>query len=210
MRAEMPAQPRLVFILRVGTTLVALWCVCLALLDAYGMQDGTQPADVIVVLGARVYPGGRLGPSLTRRTRHAVALFRAGLAKAIVCSGGVGQDPPSEAEAACGLAETLGVPASALVLESQARSTEENALYTAALMRAHGWRTALISTDSFHLYRADLLFTRAGVVAYPSPAQITEGPMNPLERYLRECRELVALLWYWLKTALSLPITDPM
>ncbi len=203
----MPTRSRLVFIVRVGVTLVALWCLALAGVDAYGLQDQTQPADVIVVLGSRVYASGP-GPALARRTRHAVALYQRGLAPTLICSGGLGPVPPTEAEAACGLAETLGVPASALVIEPQSHSTEENALYTAALMRARGWHIALLATDGFHQYRAQLLFARAGVTVYPSPAQLTGGPMGWGERYARENRELVALAWYWFKTALGLPITD--
>jgi uncharacterized SAM-binding protein YcdF (DUF218 family) len=120
----------------------------------------------------------------------------------------LGSYPPAEAEAACGLAESLNVPAAAIWIEDQAHSTEENALYTVSLMRAHGWQTAILVSDGYHLYRAALLFRRAGVVVYPSPAQITAGPMNPVERYVRESRELIALVWYWGKTAVGSQVTD--
>src|SRR5207248_8418365 len=113
-----------------------------------------------------------------------------------------------EATVACTLAASLGVPSAALLLENQSRSTEENALDTAAIMAAHGWRTVLVVSDGYHLYRADVLFRRAGLVPFPTPAQVTSGPMSPLERYGRETRELAALIWYWTKTALGLHITD--
>src|SRR6185369_5225284 len=129
-------------ILRCFLTLLFLWPMCLALIDAYGLQDQARPADVIVILGSMVYPGSVPGPSLTRRTQHAVALYQQGLAPAIICSGGqAGRETSTEAAAACALAASLGVPPSALLLESQARSTEENALDTAAIMAAHGWHT---------------------------------------------------------------------
>ena len=198
---------RWVFI-RIILSLFLFWPASLALLDAYGLQDQARPADVIVILGSRVYPGGQPGPSLTRRTQHAVALYRQGLAPAIICSGGqAGPETSTEAAAACGLATTLGVPSSALLLEDQARSTEENALDTAAIMAKHDLHTVVVVSDGYHLYRANLLFWRAGVVPYPSPAQATTGPMNPIERYGRETRELAALAWYWGKTALGLKLT---
>jgi len=199
---------RLAVLWRLGLTGLALWLVGLAAVDGYGQRDQARPADVIVVLGAKVYPGGRPGPALTRRTRHAVALFQRGLAARIICSGGLGENPPTEAAAACGLAEKLGAPAAALHLEERARSTEENALYTAGMMRERAWRTAIIVSDGFHLYRAALLFRWEGIAAYPSPAQATAGPMNPVERYIRESREIAALLWFGFKTMLGLPITD--
>jgi uncharacterized SAM-binding protein YcdF (DUF218 family) len=199
---------RLVLFLRLVFTGLALGLCHLALIDAYGQQDRAQPADVIVALGSRVYPGGRPGPSLMRRTQHAVALYRRGLAPAVLCTGGLGAHPPTEAETACGMAERLGVPESALVLETRSHSTEENALYTHTLMQARGWQTAILVSDGYHLYRAALLFRRAGIIVYPSPAQATAGPMNPVERYGRESRELAALIWYWGKTGLGLPVTD--
>jgi len=197
------------FLLRLFLTLALLWLLSLSLIDAYGLQDQARPADAIVILGTQVYPGSIPGPSLTRRTRHAAALYHLGLAPAIICSGGqAGRETSTEAAAACNLAATLGVPPAALLLEDKSRSTEQNALDTAAIMAAHGWRTVVVVSDGYHLYRADLLFRRAGLVPFPSPAQVTAGPMNPIERYGRETRELAALVWYWTKTALGLKVTD--
>ena len=194
---------------RIVLTLFLLWPASLSLIDAYGLHDQARPADVIVVLGSRVYPGNVPGPALVRRARHAVTLFQAGLAPVIICSGGQGEPGQmSEAQAACDVAAELGVPRADLLLEDQAHSTEENALYTAAIMAAHGWHTAVVASDGFHLYRAALLFRHAGLVAYPSPAQLTTGPMDWLERYGRETRELAALIWYWGKTAIGLHQTD--
>jgi uncharacterized SAM-binding protein YcdF (DUF218 family) len=100
------------------------------------------------------------------------------------------------------------VPPEALLLEDQARSTEENALYTAALARAHGFDDVIIVTDGYHLYRADLLFRQAGLRPYASPAQVTAGPMALLERYGRITRELAALAWFWGKDFAGYAGTD--
>ncbi len=193
---------------RLLLTSLLLWPLALALLDAYGLQDRVQPAGAIVILGARVLPGGRPGPALTRRTRHAVALYQRGLAPLIVCSGGLGENAPTEAEAACGLAASLGVPPAALRLEDRAHSTEENGLYTVALGQANGFTTVILVTDGYHLYRANLLFQAAGLRPYASPAQVTAGPMAPLERYGRLTRELVALAWYYGKGWVGYTGTD--
>ncbi|MBI3764575.1 MAG: YdcF family protein [Chloroflexi bacterium] len=198
--------------LRRGATafvvLAALWWGAVLGIDKYGITDRAQAADVIVVLGSRVLQSGQPGPSLSRRAAHAAALYGKGLAPIVICSGGLGQNPPTEAQAACAKVESLGVPESAAILEERARSTEETSLYVAEIMRAHGWRTAIVVSDSYHLYRAHLLFERAGVAVYPSPAQVTAGPMNPIERLARANRELVAVIWYWGKTWAGLPITD--
>ena len=177
-------------------------------IDQYGLADRARAADVIVVLGARVPRSGEARGALARRARWAVELYHNGIAPVIICSGGLGPFPPTEAEAACALVQALGVPRSAVLLETQARSTEETSLYVAEIMRGRGWSSAVVVSDGYHLARTVMLFERAGLTAYPSPAQVLTGPMNPVERIFREARELIAILWYWFKTALGLPITD--
>ena len=193
-------------LLRVGLTALLLCPLSLALIDGYGFIDQARPAEAIVVLGSRVYPGGRPGPSLVRRAAHAAALYAQGLAPLVVCSGGQG-DPsvPSEASVACGLIAEAGVPPEALLLEEQSHSTEQNALYTAALLQSRGALAVIVVSDSYHLYRAGVLFGRAGLRPYPSP---TPERLFWVERYYRDTRELAALVWYWGKTALGLPQTD--
>ncbi len=177
-------------------------------IDQYGLADRSQPADVIVVLGARVGRSGEARGALARRARWAVELYNKEIAPVIICSGGLGPFPPTEAEAACGLVQALGVPADAILLETQAHSTEETSLYVAEIMRGRGWSSAVAVSDGYHLARTVMLFERVGITAYPSPAQMLSGPMNPTERFFREGRELIAILWYWFKTALGLEITD--
>jgi len=176
----------------------------LALIDQFGYADGAQPADAIVLLGTMVYPGGVAGPALERRAEHAAALYRRGLAPRVICSGAVNGNPPAEAVVACDRLAELGVPREALLLEEQSHSTEENAVDTARLMRAHGWRTAVLDSDGFHLYRATVMFEHQGLVVYPSPAEATTGPLNPLERIGREMREVLGVLWFWLRVVLGL------
>jgi uncharacterized SAM-binding protein YcdF (DUF218 family) len=193
-------------LLRLALTLILVYPLALSLLDAYGLQDRAQPADAIVVLGSRVYPGGRAGPSLTRRAQHAALLYAQGLAPRVVCTGAQG-DPtvPSEAQVGCDIVAAVGVPAAALLLEDRSHSTEENALYTAGLLLPLGAHRVLLVSDSYHLYRAEVLFRRAGLDPVSSPA-----PQRLLwpERYARATRELIALAWYWGKTALGIQQTD--
>jgi uncharacterized SAM-binding protein YcdF (DUF218 family) len=188
--------------------LFLIWLAAGIAIDTYGQPERAQAADVIVVLGSQVYPGGVPGPALTRRADHAAALYRRGLAPAVLCSGGVGANPPSEASVACARVAADGVPDGALILEESSRSTEENALNSAAVMRAHGWTRAILVTDAFNVYRAEALFRANGVAVYPSPAQVTAGPMSPLESVPRSMREAVALVWYWGKGPLGIQATD--
>lgn len=162
-------------------------------IDRYGQVDRARPADAIVVLGARVDERGEPGDSLRARTLHAVALYERGLAPKILCTGGVGDHPPSEAEAAAALARSRGVPASDLVLESRSTSTRENALYAAKIRRAKGWHEVIVVSDPYHLWRARRELTRAGLVAYPSPALDCARNRVLHRRFFWAVREVLAL-----------------
>jgi uncharacterized SAM-binding protein YcdF (DUF218 family) len=104
--------------------------------------------------------------------------------------------------------EQHGVPASAIVLEERSLSTEENAIESAAIMRARGWSSAVIVSDDFHLFRAHWLFEQQGVRAYMSPAQITsDDGIGDREKALAVLREVAALIWQVGKSLLGLPYT---
>ena len=126
-------------------------------LDRVGQREPNGVYDAIVVLGCRVDPGGAPSQALARRTRHAVRLYRRGLAPTIVFTGGVGEHPPSEAQAAAGLAARLGVPTKAMVLEENSTSTEENASCARELLDAE---RVLLVTDAYHTFRARRVFGR--------------------------------------------------
>ncbi len=195
-----------------GTGILALLGVVLfawlwVQIDRFGQVDRARRADVIVVLGARVWPSGRPSDALTRRTLHAVKLYQEGLAAAIVCSGGLGTHPPTEAQAAARLAMDQGVPPEAIVLEEKGHSTEESAFFASDIMRAQGWQRAIVVSDAYHLWRANLLFGKVGVKAYPSPAHDERYPLLKRAYLYHLGREVVAVVWYHVKSWLGLPIT---
>ncbi|MFZ2360382.1 MAG: YdcF family protein, partial [Anaerolineae bacterium] len=53
-------------------------------INRLGSQDRAQPADAIVILGARVGPDGSPSSDLLSRTYHAMDLYNAGLAPAVI------------------------------------------------------------------------------------------------------------------------------
>jgi uncharacterized SAM-binding protein YcdF (DUF218 family) len=147
---------------RIAGTVVGaavLWGTLAASLDRYGQRKSEGHYDAIVVAGCRVLPDGTPSLALQRRTEAAVALWRAGVAPRILFTGGVGDSPPSEALAASRYAETLGVPAQAMVLEDRSTSTAENARFAAETIGAH--HRVVVVTDTYHVFRAERVFGRA-------------------------------------------------
>jgi uncharacterized SAM-binding protein YcdF (DUF218 family) len=151
--------------------------------------------DVIVVLGAAVWPGGRPSPMLRRRVLHAVDLLQRGYAPHLLVTGGVGKYSPAEAEVMQRLAVAHGIPHSSIVLEDQATSTFESAWRCRDVLWQHGWSRVLIVTDRYHLTRALLAFRSVGVRAVGSA--VPGKPARRLWQRWHYClRERLALAWY--------------
>ncbi len=165
--------------------------------DARSRVDSARPADVIIVLGSAVWSGGRPSPSLNARTQHAIALYQAGFAPNLIFCGGLGGNPPTEAEVMRRLAASAGIPANAMILEDQSHSTEESLANAKALMDARGFKTAIIVSDPFHLYRAEVIARDVGIHAYGSGARNSPTYTRANQRAWYTIRESVALVWYY-------------
>jgi uncharacterized SAM-binding protein YcdF (DUF218 family) len=184
-----------------------LWVmfVLAIVIDAYGRVDRAQPANVIVVLGAGLRANNLAGPALTRRAAHAALLWQKGYAPMVICSGGnPGNRARSESAACAELLQADGVPAAAITQDNQSRSTEENAMFTHELMLESGLHTAIVVSDGYHLFRAQRLFTNAGIPVYMSPADVQPDAGEYIVFLLRE---VAAFNWQLVKEALNLPVT---
>jgi uncharacterized SAM-binding protein YcdF (DUF218 family) len=151
--------------------------------------DERRPADAIVVLGAAQY-NGRPSPVLQARLDHALKLYRADLAPRVVVTGGVGRgDVESEATVGKRYLTARGVPASAVVLEAEGRSTGESMTAVAAWARKEKVKTVLLVSDPFHMARLRVEARRTGITAYLSPtttSPISENPRRELEYLMAE------------------------
>ncbi len=186
-------------LLRLVAFLVALHLLGLLgfglFLDAYGQRERAQPAQVIIVLGSRLTSGGQPGDSLRARVRHAVTLYRRGLAPALLFTGGQGQDETRpESVAAREMAINLGVPAEATFLETISTSTRENARFAAQVCRERGWTTAIVVSDPYHLWRGRRNLWQEGIIASPSPARDCQRNREWSLRIHWTAREVLAVL----------------
>lgn len=155
-------------------------------------QDGTLPAAL--VLGAAVRPDGAPSPALRRRTAHAIGLFHAGHVGAIIGCGGLGDHPPTEAEAICRICRDSGLPDAAVHLEDRSTNTAENLRNARPILDRIGVARVVIVTDRYHAPRARLTARRFGLDARLSCPPPGDAPT--LNRLRAQLRELPAWLWY--------------
>jgi uncharacterized SAM-binding protein YcdF (DUF218 family) len=128
-------------------------------------------AEAIVILGGGITPADQhhLQPDLNQaadRIWYGTQLYHAGKAPLVVLSGGQNKKLHSESEAAAmqQLAEDLGVPPEAILLEEQSRNTQQNAQYTTQMLHQRGIKTILLVTSASHMKRSLQHFGRAGLV----------------------------------------------
>jgi uncharacterized SAM-binding protein YcdF (DUF218 family) len=147
-----------------GFALFALWIVATPFFASWlnwrlesefpPVQVEKLPAsDAIILLGG----AGLDLYNPTNRIKHALQIYRASKAPLIVYSGG-NADPLVE----------LGIPRAALILDTESRNTRENALNTAAIFKARGWRSGILVTSAAHMPRAIAAFQCVGLNVVPA------------------------------------------
>jgi len=168
----------------------------LALMLFFGNTDYRCPADVVVVFGARTYADGRMSDALEDRIRTACELYRAGLARRLVLSGGRGDGRVTEAEAMRGYALKHGVRAEDIFIDNKGVNTEATVRNTASLFKQwHAGRVLAVS-HFYHLPRIKLAYERAGMDVCTVPAP--QGHLL-LKMPFNMAREVAAFWDYYLK-----------
>ncbi len=158
-----------------------------------GVSYGIRTA---VVLGAQVLSGGRPSGTLRARTRHAARLYADGEVELLIPTGGVGENPPSEAEVMSGILREAGVSERDILLEGEARNTWESARLVAAMAGERGIRSVVIVTDPLHCVRTLGAFRSEGLPAWASPVYGSPMWRKRWPRRGQFIREIGAVVWY--------------
>ena len=186
---------------RRGALSVAAGCV--ALLGHVAIVGATchvEPAEAVVVLGARVHADGTASGALDDRVATACDVYRASERKeglpVLVLSGGADAGASvTEPEAMSRLCRDRGIPVDRLILDEEGVNTHGTASSVARLVARHGWRSVHVVSHDYHLARLQVAFREVGVRANVVPCRETHPwPGKPLA----VLRELAALSVYLL------------
>jgi uncharacterized SAM-binding protein YcdF (DUF218 family) len=133
-------------------------------------EQSTQsaPADAIVVFGAAEYDG-RPSPVYRARLDHGLSLFHHGIAPLLITLGGNGGDQYNEGTVGREYLMGMGVPESAIIAETESRSTEESALRVSVIARANGLHRLVIVSDGTHMFRIHEICAAEGLDVLTSP-----------------------------------------
>jgi vancomycin permeability regulator SanA len=178
-----------------GALLVCLVCALVfpfAQMFCFGKTDYRRPADVAVVLGARVYADGRPSDALADRVRTACKLYRNGTVKKLLFSGGPGDGSVHETEGMKRMALQLGVRPEDILLDNHGVNTRATVKNTEVIFQQIHASRILVVSHFYHLPRIKLAYHREGWEVYTVPAKesylLRQMPFNM-------ARE-VAALWF--------------
>jgi len=123
--------------------------------------------DMLIVLGGASLEDGTMGLNSYWRAVYAAWAFPEGFER-IVISGGA---PPGSSPVALGMRDFLiakGIAPSAITLETDSRSTHENALNITRLLQSHSGINVVMTSD-LHMFRAHRAFRKSGLTVLPRP-----------------------------------------
>lgn len=185
-----------VLALALAVTVSIYWFYLYRQIRFQAVLDEARQADAIVVLGAAQY-NGRPSPVLKARLDHAFELYKMGYAHAIITTGSYGPDPNfSEAHVSTQYLVEHGVDAATIITEQGSASTHDSIDAAAGLMHAKGWKTALVVSDGFHLFRLKKMFEDQGIRAYTSPALNSPIEVASSQRFWYSIREVILFSAY--------------
>jgi uncharacterized SAM-binding protein YcdF (DUF218 family)/glycosyltransferase involved in cell wall biosynthesis len=136
-------------------------------------------ADAIVVFGGGAGESGVPGQGYEERVTHAVDLFKKGYAKHIIFSSGY-TNVMKEPDVMKVLAISLGVPADAIIVETESANTYKNVLNTKKILKEKGWNKILLVSSPYHMRRVSLVFKN---IAKDIDAIYTPTPVSQFYGY---------------------------
>lgn len=137
----------------------------------FGKTDYRRPADVAVVLGARVYADGRPSDALADRVRTACQLYQKGLAKKLLLSGGPGDGAVHETEGMRRMAVKLGVRPEDILLDEAGLNTRATARNTKSILQDLHASRVLVVSHFYHLPRIKMAYQQSGMEVFTVPAR---------------------------------------
>lgn len=185
----------------------------------YRPVDALPAADAVVVLGGAFSSGHGEWPypdagGNVDRYWHAARIFHAAKAPWLILSGGRAprrREGWTEAESGAIFLADMGVPRSAMILDTEALTTRENAVNVDRIITERGFGSILLVTSASHMRRSLAAFSsvQAEVIPVATDFSVVRRPpftfrrilpsISALGRSTRAMHELVGASYYRLR-----------
>lgn len=128
-----------------------------------GTKDTLFKADLIVVLGNKVYPDGHPSVGLRDRLDRAIEIYQAGYAPLILVSGGIGKEGVDESVAMERYLTQHHIPTAHIVKDGLGKNTRATAHNTMHYLQQNQLHSVIIVSQYYHIARSKLAFKQAGI-----------------------------------------------
>lgn len=157
----------------------------------YARHDQARYAGAIAVFGAAQY-NGRPSPVLRDRLKHALALYRQGLAPLIITLGG---KEPGDTYSEGGVGRSYliahGVPEAHIIAETHSHDTEQSVANLSVIARKNQIHTIDVVSDGTHLFRIHEICKAYGLRVYTSPRPLGR-PIPEWDHFRRVAHEIAS------------------
>ncbi len=176
----------------VGIAVLLIFSCVMSVQMVQAMHNSPHSVETIVVLGCKVN-GDEPSTMLERRLETAYTYLNENESVKCVVTGGKGDENRSaEGDVMAAWLIDAGIDPARILVEDEARSTQENMLYTASILEEEKLgNCVIVVTDGYHQYRAALYAQQAGLSVTALNART-----NPLFVPTYWAREVLGLMWY--------------
>ena len=140
-----------------GVVVLIAWAA-LARAFARTSNSNLTRFDAIIVLGSPADSDGNPTPQQLARVTEGVREYMRGIAPRLILTGGAAHNSFVEAATMARVAESEGIPDSAIFVEPHSKDTIQNACFATRIMQAHNWRSSEVVSGAYQLPRAAMIF----------------------------------------------------
>jgi uncharacterized SAM-binding protein YcdF (DUF218 family) len=183
---------------------------------AFSALNPALDAMVVLSTGGEVFRAygqevAEMGKATAFNALEAARVYRLVAPPAVIASGGI-VDPEArrapEAEVLAAGLVRLGIPRDRIILESRSRTTREQAMNVAEMLKKRRVTRFLLVTTADHMPRARATFRELGldpvpcvsrfaIATHPSLWQRLRPSINALRQSDWACYEYLARIYYW-------------
>lgn len=164
-----------------------------------GLCDEKKYSDVAVILGNKVNEDGTLSLRLKKRLEAGINLYKKGLTKKIVVSGGLGKEGFYEGSKMKAFLIKNKIPKNDIIVDNEGNTTYLTALNFKKINKKLKAKTITVVSQYYHITRCKMLFDKVGF----SKVQGVHCQYFETEDFHSVFREFFAYYFYQLKLMFS-------
>ena len=143
--------------------LLALFIARALIISYDGLSDEMEQADVALIPGSKVENDGQPSQRLKARLEWGIKIYRQGLVRKLIVSGGKGEEGFEEADVMKEYLVNQKIPTEDIITDNRGYTTYEFAINCSEIMKTNNYKSVLIISQYFHICRTKLALKKSGI-----------------------------------------------